>query len=103
MSTVLVSIDDLVTVDEIAKRLRISVNCATNIVTDRDSKYRIKFPKPLVGCAKRGVWLWQDIEYWIECVEYSAQKRSRRESGSPQRQPGLSAGAHKASTSARSA
>lgn len=62
----LVPVDDIVTVDEIAKRLHWSVNACLNVVTGRDGRYKLKFPRPLVGCAKRGVWLWTDVEAWYE-------------------------------------
>lgn len=64
MSTSLVAIDDLVTIDEIAKRLHWSVNTTLNIAQGRDGRYRLKFPRPLVGPAKRGVWLWTDVWQW---------------------------------------
>lgn len=66
MSERLVPVDELVTVDEIAKRLRWSLNTCVNVVTGRDGRYKIKFPKPLAGTAKRGVWLWMDVEEWHE-------------------------------------
>jgi hypothetical protein len=65
MSSNLVSIDDLVTVDEIAKRLHWSVNTTLNIAQGRDGRYKLKFPRPLVGPAKRGVWLWTDVLAWV--------------------------------------
>ena len=58
MSTNLVQIEDLVTIDEIAKRMHWSVNTTLNVATGRDGRYKLKFPRPLVGPAKRGVWLW---------------------------------------------
>ena len=66
MSTNLVPIEDLVTIDEIAKRLHWSVNATLNVATGRDGRYKLKFPRPLVGPAKRGVWLWTDVLQWFE-------------------------------------
>lgn len=65
MSTSLVAVDDLVTIDEIAKRLHWSVNTTLNIAQGRDGRYKLKFPRPLVGPAKRGVWLWTDVWAWV--------------------------------------
>lgn len=66
MSTMLVPIEDLVTIDEIAKRMHWSVNATLNVATGRDGRYKLKFPRPLVGPAKRGVWLWTDVWLWLE-------------------------------------
>lgn len=68
MSERLVSVDDLVTIDEIAERLHWSVNATMNIVQGRDGRHKLKFPRPLVGRAKRGVWLWPDVWEWFENV-----------------------------------
>lgn len=79
MSTTLVPIDDLVTIDEIAKRLHWSVNATLNIATGKaGSKHRLKFPRPLVGPAKRGVWLWTDVCQWVvETTPKAAAERHR--------------------------
>ncbi len=66
MSSNLVSIDDLVTLDDIAKRMHWSLNTTMNIAQGRDGRYKLKFPKPLIGPAKRGVWLWTDVWNWFE-------------------------------------
>lgn len=78
MSTSLVSVDDLVTIDEIAKRLHWSVNTTLNIAQGRDGRYKLKFPRPLVGPAKRGVWLWTDVWAWaVETTPKAAAERHR--------------------------
>lgn len=95
MRPVLVPVDDLVTVDEIAKRLHWSLNSCLNVVTGRDGRYKLKFPKPLVGCAKRGVWLWTDVEAWHdETVPKSilARKRAAQTELMPYKQPNWACG-----------
>lgn len=78
MSERLVPVDDLVTIDEIAKRLRWSVNATANVVTGRDGRNKLKFPRPLVGRGKRGVWLWTDVWRWYEKASpRSAEARKR--------------------------
>ena len=78
MSTTLVPIEDLVTIDEFAKRLHWSVNGTLNIATGRDGRYKLKFPRPLVGPAKRGVWLWTDVWQWVvETAPRTAEGRLR--------------------------
>jgi hypothetical protein len=68
VSNRLVPLDELVTVDEIAKRLHWSINSCINVVTGRDSRLKHKFPKPLVGSSKHGVWMWSDIKEWKKLV-----------------------------------
>ena len=78
MSISLVAVDDLVTIDEIAKRLHWSVNTTLNIAQGRDGRYKLKFPRPLVGPAKRGVWLWTDVWQWVvETTPKAAEGRLR--------------------------
>jgi hypothetical protein len=76
----LVPIDDLVTVDEIAKRLHWSINATCNVVQGRDGRYKLKFPKPIVGTAKRGVWLWTDVWEWFENTAPKTVEARRRAS-----------------------
>ena len=59
-----VPIDELVTVDDIATILNVSVNVASNIVRGRDGKKRLKFPQPLVGKGTHAVWLKADVMEW---------------------------------------
>lgn len=66
MNERLVPVHELVTVDDIAKKLGVSVNTAANIVRGRDGKKRIQFPKPLVGVGVRAVWLWSDVADWCK-------------------------------------
>lgn len=84
----LVPVDDLVTIDEIADRLHWNVGLVLNIVTHKDERYKLKFPKPLVGPAKRGVWLWTDVEAWFEdpaTQETQERKRQARAQSMTQR------------------
>lgn len=86
----LVPVDDLVTVDEIAERLHWSINSCMNIITGRDGRYKLKFPKPLVGRAKRGVWLWTDVEAWFEETapkSIEARKRAAQAASMTNRRP----------------
>lgn len=78
MSARFVPVDDLVTVDDIAERLHWSVNTTLNIVTGRDGRYKLKFPRPLVGRAKRGVWLWTDVMSWFEETTPKTIERRKR-------------------------
>lgn len=78
MSSRLVPVNDLVTVDDIAKRLKMSVNCVSNIVRGRDKKQKLKFPKPIVGTGTRAVWLWDEVEEWHGALELKAVKPARR-------------------------
>jgi len=72
----MVYVNDLVTVDLIARRKKISIGQATNIVKGRDAKKK-HFPQPLVGWGCRGVWLWSDVDTWFK--EQEVKKQERRE------------------------
>lgn len=79
MSERLVPVDELVTVDDIAKRLKMSVNSVSNIVKGRDGRYKIKFPKPLVGRGTRAVWQWTEVATWYESVAPNTVKARRQQ------------------------
>jgi hypothetical protein len=78
MSSRLVDLDELVTVDEIALRLKMSVNAASNLVRGRSGRHKRKFPKPIVGRGDHGVWLWEDVAEWHHAtVQRSTPRRPR--------------------------
>lgn len=78
MSNRLVSVDDLATVDDIAARLKLNVNCMMNIVRGRDGRYTARFPEPILGKDTRAVWLWDDVESWYaEALPTISQARKR--------------------------
>lgn len=81
MSERLVPVDELVTVDDIAKRLKMGVNTVMNIVKGRDKRFKDRFPAPITGKGTRAVWLWTEVEAWYEQIEQktiAAQRRARR-------------------------
>lgn len=86
-----VGLDELMTVDDIAKLLKVSVNIASNIVRGREGgRKRVKFPAPIVGTGVRAVWLREDVFDWHE--EYLAKqaepnKKKRRSSDYPFKEP----------------
>lgn len=91
----LVPVSELVTVDVIAERLRMSVNTASNVATGRDGRYKHKFPRPLVGRGVRGVWLWTEVEAWWIAVApktVEARRRAGKRSNVPYKQPSWSHG-----------
>lgn len=94
MSTRLVSVDELVSIDDIAQRLKMSVNVASNIVRGRDGRHRLKFPKPLVGRGTHAVWLWSDVEEWAASAPKSTnnKKKSANAGTLPYKQPSWSCG-----------
>lgn len=87
MSARLVAVDELVTIDDIAKRLKISVNIASNIAQGRDGRKKVKFPKPLVGNAKRGVWLWEDVEEWLRATAPKEEDEPKKKTQTTFKQP----------------
>lgn len=64
MSQRLVSVDDLVTLEEIAKRCKMSKTAVRNIVSGRDGRKRLGFPRPVTGKGARGIWLWPEVNEW---------------------------------------
>lgn len=61
-----VPVNDLVTVDDIAKRWHMSVGQVSNIVCGRNPKKGLNFPQPVVGTKTRAVWLWDDVDAWYK-------------------------------------
>ena len=95
MTDRLVAVDDLVTVDEIAKRLRMSVNAVSNIVRGNEGRRKLKFPKPLVGKGTRAVWMWDDVEEWYDATapkSLEARRRAGRAAAMTYKQPSWSHG-----------
>lgn len=87
-----VPVDELVTVFEIADMLKMSVNSASNIITGRDGRYKLKFPKPLVGRGTRAVWLWTEVESWYEAVGPKTRRRNARATAMTYKRPSWSRG-----------
>ena len=77
MASKMVYVNDLVTVDLIARRKKISVGQITNLIRGRSSK-RLHFPQPLVGWGCRGVWLWSDVDTWFKEQEQTLKKKEER-------------------------
>ena len=73
-----VPVSELVTVDEIARKLRMSVNAAVHMVRGRDGRAKTPFPAPLVGKGDRGVWLWTEVEEWWTASAPRSLKQRRR-------------------------
>lgn len=61
-----VYLNELVTVDILAKRWKMSVGQVSNIVCGRDGRRRTHFPEPLVGSGTRAVWLACDAQSWFD-------------------------------------
>lgn len=61
-----VFVNELVTVDDIAKRWKMSVGQVSNIVCGRDGRKKTHFPEPICGKGTRAVWLWPAVEEWYE-------------------------------------
>lgn len=77
-----VDVNDLVTLDMIAKRFHMSVAQASNIVCNRWHKKRRSFPQPLKGKGTRAVWLWPDVKEWYDEVrphETEAQRKAAKQ------------------------
>ena len=89
MGSRLVPVNELVTVDDIAERLKMSVNTVSNIVRGKDGKRKLKFPQPIVGRGTRAVWLWPDVEDWHRQTTATAQNKLKRagSSATTYRQP----------------
>lgn len=74
-----VYVSELATVDDIAKRWKMSVGQVSNIVTGRDCK-RSHFPQPIHGKGTRAVWLWPDVEEWYSRNAPKSRLEERRAS-----------------------
>lgn len=77
-----VDINDLVTLDMIAKRFHMSVAHTSNIVCNRYQKRGRAFPQPLKGKGTRAVWLWPDVKTWYDEVrphETEAQRKAAKQ------------------------
>ena len=75
-----VYIDELTTVDMMAKRWKMSVGQVSNIVCGRDGKKRTHFPEPIAGSGTRAVWLWSDAQEWYSRTMPKQQLEERRAS-----------------------
>lgn len=78
-----VYVSDLVTVDDIARRYKMSVGEVTQYVRGKVGRRKVKFPQPLVGKGTRAVWLLSDIEDWHDGTlpkQYRDEKRALRKS-----------------------
>ena len=78
MGSRLVPVNELVTVDDIAVRLKMSINSVSNIVRGRDGRKRLRFPQPLVGRGTRAVWLWEDVEAWYDATAPKSQQARQK-------------------------
>lgn len=76
MSERLVSVDELATVDDIARELHINLSVMMNIVKGRDGRAKAKFPQPVVGRGIRAVWLWDDVADWSSRAELHTSKKA---------------------------
>lgn len=74
MASKMVYVNDLATVDTIARRKKISVGQVTNIVKGKIAKKK-GFPQPIVGWGCRGVWLWSDVDEWFKIQEAKETKQ----------------------------
>lgn len=69
-----VYVNDLATVDTIARRKKMSVGHVSNIVKGKITKKK-GFPQPIVGWGCRGVWLWSDVDEWFKTQEVKEAKQ----------------------------
>jgi hypothetical protein len=75
-----VFVNELVTVDDLAKRWKMSVGQVSNIVCGRDGRKRTHFPQPVCGKGTRAVWLWPDAQEWFEKNAPKSKLEERRAS-----------------------
>ena len=64
-----VYVSDLVTLDDLAERFKMSVGQVSNYAIGRKAKGCRKFPQPVVGKGTRAVWLWPDAKEWYDATQ----------------------------------
>lgn len=64
-----VYVNDLVTLDDLAERFKMSVGQVSNYAIGRKGKGCRKFPQPVVGRGTRAVWLWSETKEWFDAVQ----------------------------------
>jgi hypothetical protein len=83
----MVPLNDLVTVDDLARRWNMSVGQGSNIVCGKDGRRKSKFPQPLVGRGTRAVWLLEDAEKWYQKHMPKSRIEARRASQKSRKKP----------------
>jgi hypothetical protein len=83
MASKMVYVNDLVTVDLIAKRKKMSVGQVTNLIKGKTARKQ-HFPQPLVGWGCRGVWLWSDVDVWFKEKETQQRKKIEKQKAKQQ-------------------
>lgn len=78
MSSKMVPVNDLVTVDMIAERLNVGVARVKNQVNGDGHRRGPKFPAPIAGSGTRGVWLWPEVREWAETSRLTEVDQARR-------------------------
>lgn len=73
-----VPVNDLVTVDMIAKNYHMSVGQVSNIVCGRKTRKGFEFPQPIVGRGTRAVWLRDDVDDWYRKATPKQKLEERR-------------------------
>lgn len=87
MGSKMVYISELVTVDDIAKRWKMSVGQVSNIVCGRDGRKKAHFPQPICGRGTRAVWLWPDVQEWYDKNTPKSKLEERRISRKGKKNP----------------
>lgn len=74
-----VPINDLITVDDMARMWHMSVGQVSNLVCGHSRKGQ-EFPRPLKGRKTRAVWLRDDVDEWYKRVMPKSELEARRAS-----------------------